>query len=479
MARSAPAPAPNSERHTETIRFGTDGWRARIAEGWTLSSVRRCAAGVASYLHQIGRESSPVVLGFDGRFLSDRFAREVALHLSSERFVPVLSPAAIPTPALSWRTASAGASLGIMITASHNPPEYNGVKLKGPDGGTLDPEETARIARLIPPQDPGCAEAEELATHPSFLIPYLKSIRERVALKEIRSAGLRVLHDAMHGMGGTLLDQALKGGRTSVAALRANPDPLFGGAAPEPIAANLSLLMREVRRQRGAVGFATDGDGDRMGACDEKGRFVSPLTLLPILAQHLIEVKGVRGGVARTFASSLRMERIARRHALPFYDLPVGFKHVAALLRRREIVVGGEESGGFGFAGSIPERDGIYSALLLLEAMVLADLPLSGLVARMEKAYGRFAFDRLDLSCAPEEGRKLSRGVAAAPPKRIAGFKVTGVDRLDGVKLLLGEEGWVLFRQSGTEPVLRIYSEAPTAASVAAILRQARALVRR
>ena len=479
MARSAAGSGSVQEPQVEPIRFGTDGWRARIAEGWTLSAVRRCAAGIAAYLHEIGRESSPVVIGFDGRFLSDRFAREVALQFASERFVPVLSPAAIPTPALSWRVASAGASLGIMITASHNPPEYNGVKLKGPDGGTLDPEETQRIAQLIPAHDPGGAETEELATHPSFLIPYLKSIKERVAWKEIRASGLRVLHDAMHGMGGTLLDQALKGGRTCVIPLRSTPDPLFGGAAPEPIAANLSLLMREMRRQKGRVGFATDGDADRLGACDEKGRFVSPLTLLPVLAQHLIEVKGVRGGIARTFASSLRMQRIAQRHGLPFYDLPVGFKHVATLLRRREIVVGGEESGGFGFAGTIPERDGIYSALLLLEAMVLSDLPLSGLVARMEKEYGRFAYDRIDLRCSPEAGRRLCRGVAAAPPRRIGGFKVTGVDCLDGTKLLIGERGWVLFRQSGTEPALRLYCEAPTPTAVAAILRQGLALIRR
>jgi phosphomannomutase len=461
------------------IRFGTDGWRGRIAEEFTTSGVRRCAAGIAAHLHEIGRESSPVVIGYDGRFLSGRFAREVALHLAAERFVPVLSPEPIPTPALSWRTVTAGASLGIMITASHNPPEYNGMKLKGPDGGTLDPEETERIARLIPATDPGPCEAEDLAHHPSFLPSYLKTLKNGVHLKEIRGSRMKLVHDAMHGMGGDLLEQVLSGAAVRVLPLRQKPDPMFGGANPEPMARNLTSLFQEVRRRRASVGFATDGDADRMAACDEKGRFLSPLTLLPMLAQHFIEVRGERGGIAKTFAGSLRMERIARRHGLPFHDLPVGFKHVAALLRRKEILLGGEESGGFGFRGFLPERDGILSSLFVLEAMVMADQPLSGLVARMEKTYGRFAYDRVDLESAPEEGKRRTLALSAAPPRQMAGMRVTGVNRLDGVKLLFGDDGWVLFRQSGTEPVLRLYCEAPNRTIVSVVLRQAIRLIQR
>jgi phosphomannomutase len=461
------------------IRFGTDGWRGRIGEDFTLAGIRRCAAGIASYLHEIGRESSPVVLGFDGRFLSGRFAREVAVHLAAERFVPVVSPSPLPTPALSWRVVTAGASLGIMITASHNPPEYNGLKLKSSDGGTLDPVETEKISRGIPSADPGPTQEDDLATHPSFVPSYLKAVKERVSLKEIRAARLRILQDSMHGMGGSLLQEVLQGGRSKVVTLRARMDPLFGGSHPEPLATNLVGLLREVRKARASAGFATDGDADRLAACDEKGRYLSPVTLLPILAQHLIEVRGETGGIAKTFAGTLRMERIARRHGLPFYDLPVGFKHVAALLRRKEILIGGEESGGFGFRGFIPERDGLLSALVLLEAMVLSDLPLSGLVARMEKGYGRFAYDRMDVPSRPEEGKRKVLELSASPPKRIGGLRVTGMNRLDGLKLLFGDDGWVLFRQSGTEPVLRLYCEAPTPGSVASVLRQARRLVER
>ncbi len=444
-----------------------------------MAGMRRCAAGISAYLRENGRSGTPVAVGFDGRFLSGRFAAEIAALLERDGFVPILSPEPVPTPALSFRVVSAGASLGAMVTASHNPPEYSGLKIKDSDGGTLEPEQTERIARRIPARDPGPAAAGELPRHPSFLPSYLRAIRQRVALREIRASRHSVVADSMHGMGGALLEQILKGGRIRVRTLRARPDPLFGGCNPEPMARHLKELLRSVAGGEASAGFATDGDADRIGACDERGRFLSPLTLLPVLALHFLENRGERGGIAKTFAGSLRMERIARRHGLPFHDLPVGFKHVARLLRRNEILLGGEESGGFGFRGFIPERDGILSSLLLLEAMVLSDLPLSGLVARMEKEYGRYAYDRIDLACPPEVGRGLAEGLAQAPPKRIAGMRVTDINRLDGVKLIFGEDGWLLFRPSGTEPVLRLYCEAPTRAAVNAALKRAAGLVRR
>ncbi len=461
------------------IRFGTDGWRGRIAEEITLSGMRRCAAGIAAYLRDTGKAMTPVAVGYDGRFLSSRFASEVAAVLLREGFVPILSPEPIPTPALSFRVVSAGASMGVMITASHNPPEYSGLKLKDSDGGTLEPEPTERLVRSIPAADPSPAAAADLPRHPSFLPSYLRAIRGRVAIREIRAARLRVVADSMHGMGGVLLEQAMAGGKSRVRTLRERCDPLFGGSNPEPVARNLKMLLRTVRKDRAAAGFATDGDADRLAACDERGRFLSPLTLLPVLALHFIGNRGERGGIAKTFAGSLRMERIARRHGLPFYDLPVGFKHVARLLRRNEILLGGEESGGFGFRGFLPERDGILSSLLLLEAMVLADRPLSGLGAGMEKEYGRYCYDRIDLVCPPEVGRRIAAKLAEAPPRKIAGMRVTEVNRLDGVKLIFGEDGWLLFRPSGTEPVLRLYCEAPTRAAVSAALRQAEGLVSR
>jgi phosphomannomutase len=441
--------------------------------------MRRCAAGISAYLRETGRSGTPVAVGFDGRFLSDRFAAEIAGLLARDGFVTILSPEPVPTPALSLRVVTARASLGAMVTASHNPPEYSGLKLKDSDGGTLEPEETERIARGIPPADPGPSSGAELPRHPSFLPSYLRAVRERVAIREIRAARRRIVVDSMHGMGGTLLEQILSVGRVRVSTLRATADPLFGGNNPEPIARHLGDLLKAVRRDRAAAGFATDGDADRIAACDERGRFLSPLTLLPVLALHFMENRGERGGIARTFAGSLRMQRIARRHGVPFHDLPVGFKHVARLLRRKEILLGGEESGGFGFRGFIPERDGILSSLLLLEAMVLSDLSLSGLVARMEKEYGRYCYDRIDVFCPPEVGRRIAAKLSGAPPRTIAGMRVTEVDRLDGVKLIFGEDGWLLFRPSGTEPVLRLYCEAPTRAAVDAALRQAARLVNR
>ncbi|HEV8337292.1 MAG TPA: phosphoglucomutase/phosphomannomutase family protein [Candidatus Polarisedimenticolia bacterium] len=461
------------------IRFGTDGWRGRIAEEITLAGMRRCAAGAAAHLLSAGKAGSPIAIGYDGRFLSERFAAEVAAVMAREGFVPLLSPEPLPTPALSLRVVTGRASLGIMITASHNPPEYGGLKLKDSDGGTMDPESTESIVRSIPAGDPGSAGAPDLPRHPSFLPSYLRAVKQRVAIREIRSARLKILADSMHGMGGTLLEQAASGGKLRVRTLRSDPDPLFGGTNPEPIAPHLQPLRRAVVSERAAAGFATDGDADRIGACDDRGRFLSPLTLLPVLALHFIRNRGERGGIAKTFAGSLRMERIARSYGLAFHELPVGFKHIARLLRKDEILLGGEESGGFGFRGFIPERDGILSSLLLLEALVFSDLPLSGLVAGMEKEYGKYFFDRTDLSCTPEAGRRLVAKLSDSPPKRVAGMKVTSVDRLDGVKLVFGEDGWLLFRPSGTEPILRLYCEAPTRAAVAAALSHALRLLKR
>ena len=455
------------------IHFGTDGWRGRIGDEITLAGFRRCAAGVAFFLEERGLSGSSVVIGFDGRFLSDRFAREVAHFLVRRGFVAILSPEPLPTPALSLRVVTARAALGLMITASHNPPEYSGLKLKGSFGGTLGPGETKRVEELLPASDPGAGGDAPLPSQPSFIPSYLKTIKGKVALREIRRSRFHLVADSMHGTGGTLLARALSPGAVRITTLRADPDPLFGGTQPEPIARLLGALMRTVRSERAGMGVATDGDADRMAACDERGRFLSPLTLLPLLALHLIEVRGERGGIAKTFAGSLRMERIARRPGLPFFSLPVGFKHVAALLQRDEILLGGEESGGFGYRGYLPERDGILSALLLLEALVLSGAPLSRLVARMEKEYGRYAYDRIDLAYPPAAGLRIVQRLAEAPPRRVAGLKVTGVDRLDGLKLLFGEDGWLLFRPSGTEPVLRLYCEAPTRKAVTAALHQA------
>ena len=467
-------PSPDSP----PIRFGTDGWRGRIAQEVTLASLRRLAVAVAGYLRERGPGPLPVAVGYDGRFLASRFAREICLCLSREGVAPLLSPEPIPTAAVSRRVVTARAPLGLMITASHNPPDYSGVKLKDGLGGTLEPEETARVEMLVPSSDPGPVPEAPLPRHPSFIPAYLRGLKEGVALAEIRRARLRLVADSMHGMGGDLMERVLGGGRLRVRTVRGHADPLFGGTLPEPLACHLSPLTEAVRREGADLGIATDGDADRIGACDESGRFLSPLTLLPLLAMHLIEFRGERGGIARTFAGSLRMERIARRHGLPFYSLPVGFKHVAKLLRRNEILVGGEESGGFGFRGYLPERDGLLSALVLVEAIVLSGCRLSELVTRLEREYGRTRYDRIDLPLPAESGRRIVRRLTASPPRRIAGLRVTGTDLLDGLKLLLGDDGWLLFRPSGTEPVLRLYCEAPTIRMVTAVLRHAVRLAR-
>ena len=263
----------------------------------------------------------------------------------------------------------------------------------------------------------------------------------------------------------------MRPGRVRVTTVRSEPDPMFGGRAPEPRPDNLGPLRRAVVRQRAHIGIATDGDGDRIAACDETGRVLSPFQVFALVALHLIEQKQWRGGIARTFANTLVAERIARRFGLRFYDLPVGFKHVAKLMREQDVLIGGEESGGIGVKGFLPERDGILIGLLLLEMLATGERRLSRRIAAMESEYGRFFDERVDLPMPIEGARDAVARLQLDPPERLAGLAVSGVDTLDGVKLLLGDAGWILFRRSGTEPLLRVYCEARSAVEVRRLIR--------
>jgi phosphomannomutase len=268
-------------------------------------------------------------------------------------------------------------------------------------------------------------------------------------------------------------------GRARVTTVCSEPDPLFGGRDPEPRPDNLAPLRAAVTRHRAHLGIATDGDGDRIAACDEAGRVLSPFQVFALVALHLIETKGWRGAIARTFANTLVAERIAQRFGLPFFDLPVGFKHIAKLMREKDVLIGGEESGGIGVKGYLPERDGILIGLLLLEMLATGDRRMSRRVDAMEKEYGKFFYRRVDLPMAVEAAREAVARLKENPPERIAGCAVRRVDPLDGVKLLLGDDGWILFRGSGTEPVLRIYCEARSRSLRERLIRQGTGLVRR
>jgi phosphomannomutase len=297
-----------------------------------------------------------------------------------------------------------------------------------------------------------------------------------VDLPALRKSGLTVVADPMHGACGTLLESLLAGGSARATTINAHPDPLFGGYHPEPLEANLEGLRCAVRERGADAGFATDGDGDRIGAFDERGSFVSPLRIAPLIAWSLLK-KGRRGPLGKTFANTILLDRIARHYGQPLRVFPVGFKHLARELAAGAMLLGGEESGGIGIAGYIPERDGTLISLLILQAMQEERKPLSELVAGMVATFGDLRYRRIDLPCAPERGMRLVASLASRLPADVGGMRVSGYDDLDGLKLLFGDDGWLLFRASGTEPVLRIYSEVPSEERLDGVMAHARRLV--
>ena len=443
------------------VRFGTDGWRGRIGFDFNIANLRLAARATAEHFLERGQRHAFV--GYDRRFLSETFARHVGDVFEGHGIETVLSKGDLPTPALSWSVASHGEAFGIMITASHNPPEFNGFKIKQADGSSIeDPaarDIEARCAAGTAPQLGSSGEELSAATVRDLLPAYLEALAKRTDIDRLRSRDWTVVVDSMHGCGGNLLEQLLAGGKARVRTIRHSRDVMFGGTPPEPTPEHLGPTALEVTRAGGSVGLATDGDADRLGAIDEHGEYIGSQILTPLLALHLIESRGARGALAKTFAHTLLLDRIADEFRLDLHVTPIGFKHMAALMRKESIVACGEESGGIGVAGFIPERDGLLAGLLILEALCARGQTLAQAAADLRRRFGDFHYRRIDLRSEPRQGAPAVEALASDLPSRLAGHPVTGVDRLDGLKCLLGDDGWILFRQSGTEPVLRVYAE--------------------
>ena len=464
------------------IKFGTDGWRAVIADGFTFANLERVAQAYADYLSS-ERQQSPagteaqsapvVVVGYDGRFLSEQFAGRAAEVLSGNGMRVALFAEAMPTPLISWAVREHRAAGGVVITASHNPAEFNGFKIKAPWGGSASPEMTAVVESLVDARPPRRAELSRTEM-PAILFEAVKSYRAQVAsyidLDRIHRSGFQVIIDPMHGSGGRWVESFLGGYEIKAETIRAVRDPLFGGVHPEPIDRNLGPLKKRVLETGAIVGLATDGDADRLGAVNELGETMTMHEVVPLLLLHYVRRRGMTGGVVRTFSQSVLTKRIAAAHNLKLYETPIGFKYIADLMLNENILLGAEESGGIGVQGHLPERDGVLNSLLLLEAVVAAGQPPSEMVREMHREFGEFYFDRRDLHVDVRAGQDFVAGLASAPPANVADFGVAGVETLDGTKLLFEDESWLLFRQSGTEPVLRIYSEATSRAKVEALL---------
>lgn len=468
------------------IRFGTDGWRAVIAREFTFANVARVAQAYADYLLEESAqremtaraearqtEKLPLaVVGYDRRFLSEHFAHLTAEVLTANRIRVFLFERDMPTPVISWAVRDRKADGGVVITASHNPPEFNGFKIKAPWGGSATPETTSAVEALVDRHEPRREEyvpqgREELE---QAVANYRVQIESYVDLDRLRALRARIIVDPMHGTGARWVESFLRGGALEVETIRPDRDPLFGGVNPEPIDQNLGPLKERVKETGALVGLATDGDADRVGAVNELGQTMTMHEVVPLVLLHLARHRRMTGGVVRTFSQSVLLKRIADAHGLKLYDTPIGFKYIADLMLREDILLGAEESGGIGVKGHIPERDGILNSLLFLEAIATAGKPPSEMVRDLHREFGEFYFGRRDLHMEVSRGKALVAELAEKTPAEVAGYRVESISTMDGTKLIFDDESWLLFRQSGTEPVLRIYAEATSVEKMNALL---------
>ena len=450
-----------------TIKFGTEGWRAVIAEEFTAENLRIVTQAIADHVRAQSPGTQPTVaVGHDTRFLSDYFARAVCEVLAGNGVRSVMTDRAVPTCGVSRYVVEKRLPLGLMITASHNPGIYNGLKIKEAFGGSATADTVASVEKRLSQASPKRTAFEEGRSSGTIQLvnmvpPFLKGIQRFVDLQAIRRSPFRVVVDSMHGTGGRLIEGLLKGGRCRVETLHAEPDPLLGGHAPEPISTHLRELMTTVKRTRAHVGIANDGDADRIGVIGPGGLWLNPGQLLCILLLHAVRTRQAKGVVVKTVSNTMMINRVAEALGLKLVEVPVGFKHIAKLMLEGNVLIGGEESGGIALSGYLPERDGIANGLLLLEAMAMRKQPLSAMLKEMERAYGQWWYARQDLHLTIPQVDALFVGLRERTPSEIAGVPVTQVNILDGVKLIGRDESWLLFRRSGTEPIVRIYAETP------------------
>lgn len=459
-----------------TIKFGTDGWRAIIGDTYTFENVARVAQATAQWLAKTF-DAPRVVLGYDTRFQGRAFAEQAARVLAANGVPVIFGETYCTTPAISWAAKAYGCSAGVVITASHNPPEYNGFKIKSEHGGPASPAQIAEVEAELPRLSE--REAKSFAAYVEGGLIELRDVRadyedmlrERIDIEAIKAAGLKVAHDAMYGAGQGAVVRLL--GEAHVVPLHHDLNPGFHGRAPEPIERNLGRLAEAVTREGCDVGLANDGDADRIGMYDETGRFVSSHELLALLVKYLHEERGLSGTVIKTFSTTGMLDKMAAQYGLPLETTKIGFKYIGPMIVEGDVLVGGEESGGIAVKGHIPERDGLFIGLLITEMVAGRGKPLSALVQELFDAYGEHHTYREDVHTTDAKKRAVLDRLAKGGLEEIAGMPVERVDDLDGYKHL-GGSGWLLVRPSGTEPVLRVYSEAPTHAQAVELVQDAR-----
>jgi alpha-D-glucose phosphate-specific phosphoglucomutase len=471
-----------------SIGFGTDGWRAVIAETFTFGNLRLVAQAVADYVNKElagngGSQPPEVVVGFDTRFLSDRFAAETARVLAANGIITWLSRTDAPTPAISFNVKHKNAAAGVVITASHNPPRYSGFKLKAAYGGSALPEQCAQVERLLEvaqreARGPNLMDYEKaieqgLIRRFNPTNAYYEHLETLVDVDKISQAEMRIVADPMYGSGRTAIRAILSRSRCHVTEIRGEMNPGFGGIHPEPICKYLDMLAAAIQANHADVGLATDGDADRIGAMDSEGTFVDPHTIMSLALCYLAENRGWTGDVVKTVSTTLMINRIAALHGLTVHETPVGFNYIADHMLNGNVLIGGEESGGISIKGHIPEGDGILMGLLLLEIMAEARVPLVEIVKDLQARFGPTCYERTDFYLKkPVPKKEMVEQLQARAPAQMAGETVREVKTFDGIKFVLADDSWLLIRPSGTEPVLRVYAEATSAAMVKALLEE-------
>mgnify|MGYP001162366621 CR=1 FL=1 len=468
-----------------TIKFGTDGWRAIIAEDFTSDNVQICAQAISNYLLKSEDFPDPVIIGYDTRFGSERFAKTIAEVLCSNNIPVILCNKPTPTPVVSYNLIYRECSSGIVVTASHNSYEWNGIKFKPGYGGSASPEIVSQIENEI------SKLKFEIDSTPLFEAiqngmvemydpdpAYLNHLAEMIDLGNIRNAGMNVVVDAMHGAGAGYLSKLLSGGSTKIFEIRKEINPSFPDMSqPEPINNNLSPLKDAIHNSNSDVGIAFDGDADRVGIIDEYGEYISTLHAFALITFHSLENLDLKGPIVKSITMTSMIDSLAKLHDLPVFETPVGFKYLGQVMMEEDAILAGEESGGYGFKGHIPERDGILSGLMILDMMTKTNKSPSELISDLESVVGPRHYDRQDIDLVELNKFHIEQILNTNPPKKMANLSVINIDARDGFKFFIEDGSWCLVRFSGTEPLIRLYAESNTPEQVKSLIDDCRSLL--
>jgi phosphomannomutase len=467
------------------IKFGTDGWRAVIAEDFTFANVARVAQAVADFWSanpEPGTERK-IIVGFDRRFFSDRFAQTAAEVLAANNFAVVLTPEPSPTPSISFAVKAQNAVGGVMITASHNPAIFNGFKLKSYYGGSSDSETCQAVESFLdrnPVKTMPLAEAVKAGRIKIADVrpAHYAALKKLVNFKLIAKSRLRFAHDALFGVGAGCFEQLLAGTTCKVTTLNGEHDVLFGGINPEPVVQNYARSQAFLRKHPHDICLVTDGDADRVGGMDGRGNYLTTHQIICLLLHHLVVNRKGRGRVVKALTTTSMVDKMCAAYGLPLVETGVGFKYICAEMLKGGVLLGAEESGGIGFAGHIPERDGIAAGLMLLEMLATERVSVNKLLANLEKQFGPHRYGRIDTHFPLEKRASLMEFLKNNPPDKLLRSPFADIKTFDGVKFIAADSSWLMLRGSGTEPVLRIYAEAKSDADVQKLLKLGVSLTR-